>query len=286
MSEFKKKEEDLEKDNLTNRVIINFLIKNKDQEFLLIKNKDPESELRLPSISFFEGALRSEDIFSSFKKHWGLELLNSPVIFRGLRERGDNLYTELFLQVKLESQDLELSNKDLELKYLSLDKLLEINAYQDLQVDGLEDFDNYEEKYQLALANYQNLLKRLDREKEETRKFALKTFLEELIPVYDHLKLSLKSLPEEEKSSAWVVGVSHVLKQFKETLEAYGVREIESLGQKFNHELMEAISGEGEFVVEEIMPGYELNGRVIRAAKVLVAKEQKQESDDIEIEDK
>ncbi|NCN22082.1 nucleotide exchange factor GrpE [Candidatus Falkowbacteria bacterium] len=127
-----------------------------------------------------------------------------------------------------------------------------------------------EQKYLRALADYQNLLKQSAKERTEFVKFALEDFLHDLLPVYDHLKLSLKGLSEEEGKSAWVEGVRHVLKQFKKTLENRGIEEIKTEGEKFNHDEMEAIAGEGEKVKSEVMPGYKLNGKVIRVAKVIV----------------
>ncbi len=132
-----------------------------------------------------------------------------------------------------------------------------------------EDGD-WEGKYKRALADYQNLLKQTAKDKEEFVKFAISDFLQEILPVYDHLKMSLTGLPEAEQESAWVKGVEYVLKQFKDILAARGVTDIKTIGEKFDHNLMEAMDGSGETVIKEVMPGYTLNGRVIRAAKVIV----------------
>lgn len=129
---------------------------------------------------------------------------------------------------------------------------------------------DWEEKYKRALADYQNLLKQKEREREEFIKYSLTDFLHDILPVYDHLKLSLRGLGEEESKNAWVQGVKHVLKQFKDVLAARGVEEIETSGLKFDHNTMEALDGSGDNIKQEIMPGYKLNGRVIRPAKVIV----------------
>ncbi len=140
------------------------------------------------------------------------------------------------------------------------------------QLKSAEDFSA---KYKRALADYQNLIKKNDQDKKEFLKFALTDFLQELLPIYDHLKLSLAGLPSTEKDNAWVVGVAHILRQFKELLNSKGVKEINTVGHKFNHNLMEAIKGEGELVVKEISPGYTLKDRLLRPAKVIVAKEKR-----------
>lgn len=130
--------------------------------------------------------------------------------------------------------------------------------------------DSWEHRCKRALADYQNLLKQGAKDKEEFVKYAVGDLLQDLLPVYDHLKMSLSGLPEGERESAWVKGVEYVLKQFKDVLSARGVEEIKTVGEKFNHHQMEALEGDGDTVDREVMPGYTLNGRVIRAAKVIV----------------
>jgi molecular chaperone GrpE len=138
-----------------------------------------------------------------------------------------------------------------------------------IKIEDIEEKD-FEHQYKLALADYQNLLKQSVKDKSDFAKYALNDFLQELLPVYDHLKMSLSTLPDNEKDSAWVKGVEYVLKQFKDLLSTRGVEEIKTVGEKFDHNLMEALEGQGEKVLKEIMSGYTLNGRVIRAAKVVV----------------
>jgi len=127
-----------------------------------------------------------------------------------------------------------------------------------------------DQKYLRALADYQNLLKQHAQDKSNFIKFALEGFLEEILPVYDHLKMSIATLPEEEKKNSWVTGVTYVLKQFKDTLESHGIEEIKTVGEKFDHQTMEAVEGTGEKIKTEVMAGYKLNGKLIRAAKVIV----------------
>lgn len=133
-----------------------------------------------------------------------------------------------------------------------------------------EEIEPWEHQYKRALADYQNLLKQTVKDKEEFVKYALSDFLQDILPVYDHLKMSLNGLSAEEEKNAWVEGVRHVLKQFKEVLNRRGIEEIKTGGEKFDHNTMEAIDGAGETVKQEIMPGYKLNGKVIRPAKVIV----------------
>lgn len=178
----------------------------------------------------------------------------------------DNDKDELVIYRSLEDETIWSRSKKEFLEKVELDKKSEsrFKYLRDIEVDSSE------QKYLRALADYQNLLKQSAKDKLDFAKFALEDFLHELLPVYDHLKLSIKSLPEAEKKNAWVEGVQYVIAQFKTVLENRGVVEIETSGKEFNHEEMEALDGEGTKVKSEVMPGYKLHGKVIRAAKVIV----------------
>jgi len=128
--------------------------------------------------------------------------------------------------------------------------------------------ENFEESYKRALADYQNLLKRQVREKEEFVKYANEQIIIDFIPVYDNLKTSLEHI--EGDKNPWIEGVKYVIKQFNDILKANGVEEIKTIGEKFNHETMDAVEGKGDKVVKQIKSGYKLHGKVISPAKVIL----------------
>jgi molecular chaperone GrpE len=129
--------------------------------------------------------------------------------------------------------------------------------------------EDWEYKYKRALADYQNLLKRTEREKEEFTKFANERLLLEILPIYDNLKMAIKH-SDEKNHDQWLAGVKYVVKQFKDILISLGVEEIKVVGEKFDHNLMEAVDGRGEKVKKEVKPGYKLHGKVIVPAKVIL----------------
>lgn len=127
---------------------------------------------------------------------------------------------------------------------------------------------DYKDKYLRALADYQNLIKRTNQEKQEFAKFANEQFLLEVLPVYDNLKTALDHTDKEVESNGWAEGIRYVVKQFKDFLENNGVEEITAFGEKFDHQTMEALKGEGDRVKKVLKAGYRLRGKVIVAAKV------------------
>jgi len=129
--------------------------------------------------------------------------------------------------------------------------------------------DDYEHLYKRALADYQNLLKQTAQEKQEFAKYANEQLILEIIPVYDHLKMAIEH-SDEKNHDQWLEGVKHVLNQFKNILESIGVEEINTEGEKFDPEKMEALEGQGTKVEKEVKPGYIYNGKVIIPAKVIL----------------
>lgn len=132
-----------------------------------------------------------------------------------------------------------------------------------------------------AKAEMENLRRRTTRDVENAHKFALEKFSKALIPVFESLEkaeASKSDATDAESAAAVLEGVSLSLKLFKDTLEKQGVTEIDPHGQPFDPNLHEAVamvpmpSAEPNSVIEVIRKGFDLNGRLIQAAQVVVSK--------------
>jgi nucleoside triphosphatase len=265
--------------------VVGPIIYNDQGEIFLIKNPKFNHQWTIPGGHIELGESMEEALIRKIHEETSLKIDQIEFI-----NASEGIYPKHFLKKKhfiylnffahLAGGEPVLSREMSEYIWIKPEKALEELDIAESVIGLLELFvarknensDSYEDKYKRALADYQNLSKNAIKEKQEFAKFALNDFLQELLPVYDHLKMSISSLPETEKNSAWVQGVEYVLKQFKETLNNKGVEEIKTVGEKFDHNTMEAIEGEGDFIAQEIMSGYMLNGRVIRPAKVKVVK--------------
>lgn len=130
----------------------------------------------------------------------------------------------------------------------------------------------WEGKYKRALADYQNLEKRVAAQRRELIISAGRGILLRLLPVLDTLQLAAKHTNDK--------GLVLSIQQFLDILKAEGVEKIETKGKKFDPETMEAVgTGEGEenIVLEESRAGYLLNGSLLRAAQVIVGKKNDKE---------
>lgn len=127
-------------------------------------------------------------------------------------------------------------------------------------------------------AEMENLRKRAARDVENAHKYALQGFVGELLPIMDSLQLGLAAAGDTEAVRDLREGMALTLKMFSAALEKFGVSVIDPLDEKFDPEQHEAVSmqeAEGRAsgtVISVMQKGYELNGRLIRAATVMVAK--------------
>ena len=125
-----------------------------------------------------------------------------------------------------------------------------------------------ENQLKRALADYQNLEKRIAEEKNIWLKVANKNLLLKLLPGLDSLLLAEKHTQDE--------GVKISIKHFLDILENEGVKKIETVGKDFDPNLMEAITtqeGEDGKVLEEVRMGYMLFDQILRPAQVIVGKQ-------------
>jgi molecular chaperone GrpE len=136
------------------------------------------------------------------------------------------------------------------------------------EYDALKELaQQLENQYKRALADYQNLEKRIAEEKISWLRIANKNLLLKLLPGLDSLLLAQKHTQDD--------GVKISIKHFLDILENEGVKKIETLGKAFDPNLMEAIGtaeGEDGNVIEEARIGYMLFDQILRPAQVIVGK--------------
>ncbi len=134
-----------------------------------------------------------------------------------------------------------------------------------------------------TLADMENLRARTQREQEQTRKFAITDFARAVLPVADNLHRAMESAPDPKGLSdptlkSLVEGVAMTEKELLAILERYNIKRVEPLGEKFNHDLHQAMfevptaDAAPGTVVEVMQTGYLLHDRLLRPAMVGVAK--------------
>jgi molecular chaperone GrpE len=131
--------------------------------------------------------------------------------------------------------------------------------------------------YLRAVAELENYRKRMDRELENARKYAIERFAQELVSVADSLEAGINA-GTASSGSALLEGSTATLKQLLRAFDKAGIKVIDPAGQPFDpdwHEAMvaqESADTPPNTVLSVIQKGYSLNGRLLRPARVIVAK--------------
>jgi len=130
-----------------------------------------------------------------------------------------------------------------------------------------------------AKAEVDNMRRRSEQEVDKARKYALNKFAEELLPVIDNLERAILAADKESEAvKPLLEGVEMTHNSFVTTVAKFGLKEINPEGEAFNPEFHQAMSiqesadHESNTVMMVMQKGYELNGRVVRPAMVMVAK--------------
>ena len=162
--------------------------------------------------------------------------------------------------------------------------------------DGIEadEPENREEELELkiselkdqllrAVADSENIRKRSEREKEQTRRFGIANFAKDLLSIADNLGRALDAAPKNEdiKDDAiknFVIGIQMTEQELQKAFDNNNIRKIDPIGEKFDYNFHQAMfeveetDQEPGVVVQVLQPGYAIDDRILRPAMVGVSK--------------
>jgi molecular chaperone GrpE len=156
-------------------------------------------------------------------------------------------------------------------------QLVELERLQQALAEAEDRARSHWEQYLRAVADLENVRKRAQRDIEAANRYGLEKFAAELLPVQDSLQLAVQNAGKADTRSL-VEGQEATLKLLTKALEKIGVVPIDPQGEPFDparHEAMlaqESATAEPNSVLQVVQPGYEINGRLLRPARVIVSK--------------
>jgi molecular chaperone GrpE len=153
--------------------------------------------------------------------------------------------------------------------------LVELERLQIELAASEERAKNHWEQYLRALAEVDNVRKRGAKDLESTRQFAVEKFAQDLISVKDSLELAIANAPKADVASL-VEGQNATLRLLAKAFEKAQIEQIDPEGTPFNPELHEAMMTQPSdappnTVLSVVQRGYQLNGRLLRPARVIVS---------------
>lgn len=124
-----------------------------------------------------------------------------------------------------------------------------------------------------AQADLQNAKARMEKDAQDLRKFATEGLILRILPTLDNFQRAFLHIPKELENNEWVKGVSAIEADLMRGMADAGLSRLHVMGEVANpdrHEILTMGPGEEGKVTEVLEEGYELNGKVIRPAKVKV----------------
>lgn len=135
----------------------------------------------------------------------------------------------------------------------------------------------YKDQLLRTAADFDNFRKRTRKELEEAQRKGMERALVEMLPIADNLERAVQAAGAATDVASITEGVRMVLKLLEDGLARVGVERLSSMGQPFDpslHEAVQQVESDAApgTVVHEMVPGYRLSGKLLRAAMVAVAR--------------
>jgi molecular chaperone GrpE len=154
-----------------------------------------------------------------------------------------------------------------------------------------EELQIYQDKYIRLAAEFENYKRCAQRDQSDAIRYANESLLKNLLSTFDNLERAIQCGKDAGASGSLLEGVELTHKQFLETVEKLGVRQVSSTGSLFDPNMHQAVAqvesetAEPNTVVEEFQKGYFLHDRILRPAMVTVAKEKSDQTETISTQD-
>ncbi len=154
-----------------------------------------------------------------------------------------------------------------------------------------EELQIYQDKYIRLAAEFENYKRRAQRDQSDAIRYANESLLKKLLSTLDNLERAIQCGKDAGTTGSLLEGVELTHKQFLETVEKLGVRQVSSTGSLFDPNMHQAVAqvesetAEPNTVVEEFQKGYFLHDRILRPAMVTVAIEKSDQTETISTQD-
>ena len=191
---------------------------------------------------------------------------------------------------KTEEQDLETPTSETKEQASEQDQETEkVETSEDIIAKLNEEISNLKDQRLRAIAELENFRKRAEKDQSDALKYGVSNFAKEIINISDNIERAQSSIPEEAKNNETIKpvieGIDLIAQSVVTTFEKIGIKKIESLNEKFDHNLHQAMMEiekddlEPGTIVQELIPGYTLHDRLLRPAMVGVSKKPKKNDD-------
>ena len=152
-----------------------------------------------------------------------------------------------------------------------------------------EEISDLKDQRLRAIAELENFRKRAEKDQSDALKYGVTNFAKEIVNIKDNIERAQSSISDEVKTNdavkSVVEGLDLIAQATVSTFEKIGIKKVESINQKFDHNLHQAMMEiekdeiEPGTIVQELLPGYTLHDRLLRPAMVGVSKKTQENQD-------
>ena len=156
------------------------------------------------------------------------------------------------------------------------------NNQNELEENPRDEIEQLKDEKLRLLADMENLRKRSDRDRVDSIRYGSINFARDILSTSDNLSRALDAIPKDARKTETMInlinGLRMVQKEFTSILEKHGIKKIDALNQRFDHNLHQAMMEiesekvEEGLVIQEIQSGYTMHDRLLRPSMVSVAK--------------
>ena len=156
------------------------------------------------------------------------------------------------------------------------------NNQNELEENPRDEIEQLKDEKLRLLADMENLRKRSDRDRVDSIRYGSINFARDILSTSDNLSRALDAIPKDARKTETMInlinGLRMVQKEFTSILAKHGIKKIDALNQRFDHNLHQAMMEiesekvEEGLVIQEIQSGYTMHDRLLRPSMVSVAK--------------
>jgi len=268
----------------------------KDDKVLILERSDSDqiapSKFDLPGGRVEGGETFEEALHREIMEEVGIEVEIGPVVHHldWIKKReGKIIFCKgLRFLAAYKNGEQRVSFEHEKLHWLNIDEAIEKLSDSGFEKDKRQaiinakkylELQNSLDSWKRCQADLENYRKDTEKRIGEMRKYAGLDLIFQLLPILDNFESSLAHVPDDKLDNGWVKGILYIKKQMEDVLRNNGVEEIETkIGDKFDPAIHEAIKQETSSKKQDtknsikqiVQKGYRIDGRVIRAAKVVV----------------
>ena len=161
------------------------------------------------------------------------------------------------------------------------------NNQNELEENPRDEIEQLKDEKLRLLADMENLRKRSDRDRVDSIRYGSINFARDILSTSDNLSRALDAIPKDARKTETMInlinGLGMVQREFTSILEKHGIKKIDALNQRFDHNLHQAMMEiesekvEEGLVIQEIQSGYTMHDRLLRPSMVGVAKKPKKD---------